>query len=98
MRQIQSTYNTRGIAQMDATGASGTVQVTAVNAYSGNNGRAVVLDSTNTVCHGRQCRERIRYRTHPSAMPRLQPLTRQRRSFGINMMRMYRTHTMLETT
>jgi hypothetical protein len=36
----------RGVAQIDATGQSNTVQVTNVNAYSGNNGRAAILDST----------------------------------------------------
>ncbi len=39
--------NQRGVAQIDATGASGTVQVTAANVYSGNNGRAVILDNKN---------------------------------------------------
>ncbi len=34
----------RAVAQFDAGGASDTVQVTAVNAYSGNNGRAAIFD------------------------------------------------------
>lgn len=37
----------RGVAQMAVSGASSTVQVTAVNAYSGNNGRAAILDSAD---------------------------------------------------
>jgi len=34
----------RGVAQFDATGSSSSVQVTSVNAYSGNNGRAAIFD------------------------------------------------------
>jgi hypothetical protein len=37
----------RGVAQFDATGASNAVQVTSVNTYSGNNGRAAILDSVH---------------------------------------------------
>ncbi len=35
----------RAVGDLDATGASRTVQVTAVDAYSGNNGRAAILDA-----------------------------------------------------
>jgi hypothetical protein len=37
----------RAVAQFDAGGASDSVQVTPVNTYSGNNGRAAILDSVH---------------------------------------------------
>jgi hypothetical protein len=41
--------NQRGVALFDALTLSGAVQVTPVNAYSGNNGRGAILDSTGNL-------------------------------------------------